>query len=199
MRTIETPENYRNAPLSNPRSIDDYDCRFPEKYNYYDRTPIGFLFSERSTEKVEPTYISLEVDGITYSVPSALADLVDEINDSKYIVTLENDWDNLGAVPISKELYKKAISFLLMYTIFIYKDDNKTVLQSPEINPCCNGSIDLSWSTVGARMLINVKFKEGRYLASFFGYPNSTKLPIEGLIDMDNIDKDIALWMKKLK
>jgi hypothetical protein len=199
MKSLETPENYRLTQLGHSNLIAEYDCRFPKGYDYYERKPIGFEFSDRSKEKTEPSYISLDVCGKIYSVPSSLFDLVDEINDSKYILKLEDDWDNMGAVTISSELYEKAISFLLMYAIYIYKDDNKTVVQAPEINPCCNGTIDFSWSTLGARMLINIKYKSGKYIASFFGYPTSTKLPIEGLIDMSNIDKDMASWMKKLK
>lgn len=199
MKITETPENYRHNYSSSINLIDEYDCHFPERTKYYEREPIGFQFSKRAEEKIEPSYIYIDILDKSYTVPSVLFDLVDEIKDSKYILDLENDWDNMGGIPISSDLYSKAIDFLLMYAIYIYKDDNKTVIQSPEINPCCNGSIDFSWSTTGARMLVNIKYKNEKYMASFFGYPNSTKLPIEGLIDINNVDKDTASWMKKLK
>jgi len=201
MKTLDTPENYRQSQICNPNLIKDYDGYFPEISRYHERDPIGFKFkfSKRVEEKIEPSFISVELLDKIYSVPSVLFDLVDEINDSKYILTLEDDWDNMGAIPISAELYESAINFLLMYAIYIYKDDNKTVIQSPEINPCCNGSIDFSWSTSGARMLINVKKKGEEFMATFYGYHNSNKLPFEGFIDMKNIDKNKASWMKELR
>jgi len=128
-----------------------------------------------------------------------MADLVEEINDSKKILLLEDNWDYLGASSISQDLYMETIRFLLMYSMYIYENYQKTVIQSPEINPCSNGTIDLSWRTQKARMLINVKKKGDVFLASFYGYYTENRLPQEGFIDMNKVDQSRALWMKELK
>lgn len=199
MKILKTPENYRRSQLINPNLIDEYDGHFPQKSTYYDREPIGFQFSKRVEERIDPPYISLDVSGEIYNIPGALFDLVDEINDSKYILNSEDNWDELGAVIISKELYKTAIRFLLLYMIYIYDNHGKAVISSPEINPCSNGTIDFSWKTTKARMLINVSRRNEEHRATFYYYLYNNKHPKEGLIDMLNVEKETAAWMVNLK
>lgn len=144
-------------------------------------------------------HIYIDVLGKIYNVPDALFDLVDEINDSKYILDLENNWDEMGAAPINKELYNSAIAFLLLYMTYIYDNHGKIVISTPEINPCSNGTIDFSWKTLKARMLINVSRKSKEYRATFYYYLYNNKHPKEGLIDMLNVEKETAAWMVNLK
>jgi len=195
MEIQNTPTNYIQNPIKSRSLIDDYDCYFRERNYYQERPKIGFEFSKRNTE----TTISVDVLGKIYTIPSAFFDLIDEINDSKSILSLQDNWDCLGAVQISEKLYIETINFLLMYAVYIYEHHSKSVIQTPEINPCANGTIDLSWRTSKARMLINIKQKEGVFLASFYGYHTENRLPQEGFIDMNKVDQSRALWMRELK
>ncbi len=200
MKILKTPTNYINPnQLGNSSLLGDYDCFIPKQSYFFDRKPIGFEFSKNSEEKSKSTTLSLNVLGKEYSVPSALFDLIEEIEESKSILDLEYNWDELGADIIKPALFGQAIDFILMYTTYIYENHQKTVISSPEINPCANGTIDFSWRTKAARMLINIKEKNGEFRASFYGYYYNNKLPLEGLIDMKNVDKTIASWMKELK
>ena len=143
MKNLSTPENYRQNQSTQDNLVNNYDYRFPERSTFYDRALIGFQFSKRTEEKIECPYISLDVLGKTYSIPSAFSDLVEEITESKYILDLENDWDGFSSLSIHKELYKAAIEFLLLYFTYIY-EKHKVVITSPEINPCSSGTIDFS-------------------------------------------------------
>jgi hypothetical protein len=202
MKTLEkiNIENFKHSQFNNSDLIDEYDLVCYKGYTWHERTPIGFQFSKiKNREKLDTSLIDFDLLGTKYSVPSSLKNLMDEINGAIYIVNLDDDWDGMGALSISRELYKNAIGLLLDYAIYIFKNYNKTVIQSPEINPVPNGTIDFSWTTTEARLLINVKYKNADYVASCYGYSKISGLSIEGLVDMKNIDNDIASLMKKLK
>jgi len=198
---IEPIKNFRDMP-SNPINM-DYDCyRRKESFYIEDRKSIGFDFPYSkliNQQKVEVKSLKFKLLEKEYLVYDAFKDIVDEINNSKYILELENNWDGMGAVIVPHELYQRGIEVLIMYANFIFDQYNKTVIQSPEINPCPNGTLDFSWTTENSRMLINIKPKDDDYVASCFGYSKVSKIAIEGFVDMVNIDIDIASWMRKLK
>lgn len=173
-----------------------------QEFSWYTRKYIGFeisdeIIKENESEK-DSKYVILDLLGKSHIIPKELYDIVEEINDSKYILDLEDNWDNMDARAVKVEVYKKTIEFLLMYAQHIYNVYG-VVIQAPEINLIPSGSIDLSWRTPGARMLINIKQKADKILATWFGYHKSDNLPEEGYIDITKVNESKALWMKELK
>lgn len=189
--------------LKTTKRTDTQDCDTQSKVNaraWYDRKYIGYEIAELSEAKDtnEKTPISFKILDRQFTIHSDLYDIADEIKDSRNILDLKDGWDHSTGKAVSPELYFKSIDFLLMYTNYIHKIYN-IVINAPEINLIPSGSIDLSWRTQGARMLINLKYKDNEFLATFYGYHKTNMLPHEGFIDILKVDESMAVWMKQLK
>ena len=138
-----------------------------------------------------------KIYGKTYFLPNQLKSIATAINESKWICSLKEDWDYDGASIIEKELFLSAIDFLIKYSIDIFKKSG-IVIKTPEINPCRDGSIDLSWRTPSARMLVNIRKTADELLAYYFGDILNNKFPIKGNVHLDNVSEHLAIWMKFL-
>jgi hypothetical protein len=69
----------------------------------------------------------------------------------------------------------------------------------PEIEPVNNGSIDISWHTDKARMLINVRHIEGKPFAFYYGNLFNNQVPTKGNVPIDGIVyTHLAEWMNYL-
>lgn len=101
------------------------------------------------------------------------------------IFTKEN-WDTEGAKAISIELFKAS-------KIFIESHKGESV---PECNPCSDGSIDWVFRCDFARLLINCKSKDGRYIASYYGDHNDDVNAIKGIIPLQLFYKPLYEWIK---
>ena len=123
-----------------------------------------------------------------------LQTLKQEIQNSKYILKLTNNWDENGALPISPMIYDSAIRFLQNYTLFIFKK-YKTIIETPSINPVNNGSIDLEWHTPNARLLVNIRDTQNAY---YYGDQHKNINSIKGSISFETIENFFAVWMTKL-
>ena len=118
------------------------------------------------------------------------------IDESKSLLSLGDNWDEEGALAIPKDIWNRAINFLKNYSEYILHD-KATIIKAPQINPCRDGSIDMSWRTPKARMLINFK-NDGSDLAHYYGdYYNSIN-SIKGYVKTDEIQEFLATWMKVL-
>lgn len=125
------------------------------------------------------------------------SDLERAIDDAKEILNLEDDWNGEGAEQISPEIFDVASNFLRRYDSYL-KETFKIDLLVPEINPCPNGTIDLSWRSPSARLLVNIKFIEGQYYAYFYGDRYNNKSPLKGNTQTEELSEGLAILMKSL-
>lgn len=169
----------------------------------YSRLPkIGFNYGKHNADSVkQETYIKFFHFDKVFVFPSALSEIVDEINHSKSYLSLEYDWDSFGASTVDHQVYKDCIDWLIQYSSYIYSS-SRTVIKGLEINLCPNGSLDLSWVTEKARLLINFKRKDNCIKAFFYGYVTSStsnqQIEKRGEIDLSTFDESLAVWMKSL-
>lgn len=189
----------------NPRTPNNSDNRnrnstHSKNSSWYDRKYIGYELAEISEPQngFSEENLTFSILNESFTVSNRLYDIVDEIIDSKFLLELEDGWDFENARAVNPDLYLKSIQFLVLYSSHIL-NVHGTVIQAPEINLIPSGSIDLSWRTEGARMLINIKQNKGEYIGTFYGYHKSNNLPSEGFIDLVKVDESKAVWMKKLK
>jgi len=171
--------------------------------DWYDtRTPIGFPISvNQSKEKrilETPIGCSFNLLGSTVILPEQLRHIYDEIIDSFYILELEQNWDDQGALPIPIEVFRSSIQLLVDYSLAALKVHN-TIIDTPEINPGPDGSIDLSWRTNQARLLINVKLVKGETKIRFYRDHYNNEKSNRGDLYLDIIDESFLIWMKFLK
>ncbi|MEX1120653.1 MAG: hypothetical protein WED82_00870 [Balneolales bacterium] len=124
--------------------------------------------------------------------------IYEEIEHSKYLKDLPEDWDEQGAAAIDEALYEVSIGFLLKYAEYLLTEKH-IIIESPEINPTRNGSVDLSWSTDNARMLINIRRKGGEMIAYYYGDLRDDKDVVKGSVSANKITDSLAVWMENLR
>lgn len=118
------------------------------------------------------------------------------IQEAAYITDLPDNWDEEGAKQISLQTFTAAASFLREYSRYLSTLGKS--LTPPEINPCCDSTIDLSWRTEQARMLINIRLLEKVPYAFFYGDRYHNKIPLKGNTPVDEFSEPLAVWMKYL-
>ncbi len=132
-----------------------------------------------------------------FFVSSKLSSIIEEIKRSEYILNLKGDWDEEGAEKVNENTWCSAVRFLINYSQYLL--DSNIVIEAPEINPCRDGSIDLSWRTDNARLLINIQNKKDGE-AVFYGdlYNGKGKMPIKGGVPFTGVQEHLVTWMKYL-
>jgi hypothetical protein len=138
----------------------------------------------------------IEIGQKVYEVQPAFKNLLEVIEESKNILDLKEGWDENNAVTISLETWVSAATFLIEYAQFIFDSFSQVVIDTPEINAVPNGTIDLSWRTSKARMLINIRKDEGEFLAYFYGDLYKNKYPTKGSVPTSAVMSHLAQWMK---
>ncbi|MBN1197967.1 MAG: hypothetical protein JXA23_01355 [Bacteroidales bacterium] len=147
---------------------------------------------ELTTEDLEITLLN-EIIPVKWK----LRQLAGLIEHSKHMLSLEPGWDEENAQPIDPEIWKAAVKFLMLYATEILEDSER-ILELPEINPCKDGTVDLSWRTSRARLLINLRKSEDVILAFYYGDFYKNVRPIKGWVNTDNVDLYLSMWMRNL-
>lgn len=104
--------------------------------------------------------IKVEVKGnIICEIDSALNILEKNINESKYILELGDDFDGEGSIGYSVETWTRAILFISKQFNYFFKKFN-IILPSPKIFHGPDGSIDMLWKQNEKIVLLNFPFNE---------------------------------------
>jgi hypothetical protein len=115
------------------------------------------------------------------------------IENSRYILQLEEGWDEENALAIDKSIWETATNFLRLYGSY-FTETFLSPMELPEINPTRNNSIDLEWRTEKGRLLIN--FSNQSDLATYYGDRYSNIDNIKGSVDVNEVKEYLAVWMK---
>jgi hypothetical protein len=141
-----------------------------------------------------PTTCSFVIENRIVEIPIALSSLEQAINDSKYILELEEGWDGENGKPFSKDTWSNAVNFLIDYATWIYKNTGKAI-DSPDIVHSVDGSIELLWQKEKFRIIISLP--ENSEMALFYG-DDYEEVKIEGTVSMKNIKSGLALAISDL-
>jgi hypothetical protein len=145
---------------------------------------------------IEPSEFVLDILGEHLEIPTRLEEIKSEIENSKRILNFEDDWNNDGACKIDTKIYLHAIKFLIEYSKYLKKLG--FIISSPDIDPCPDGTIDLSWNTDKARLLINFRIVDEDILGYFYGDLLNNISPIKGSFKVNEFCDYLAIWMKVL-
>jgi len=165
----------------------------PHHEKYYSRTD---AFRKNRYGSVSRSVRPLVIGEESIVVAEPFFSIVDEIEKSKYILELREGWDDSNAKSISSDVWNSSVLFLIRYSEVI-RECYSIVISTPEINPCRNGSIDLSWRTSKARMLINVRKENGEIVAFYYGDMYNNK-SVKGAVPVTGIENHLAVWMTNL-
>ena len=141
------------------------------------------------------SYQNLIIGSQVYKIPKRLKTLAKAINDSRNICLLEQGWDEDKAKQIAEPLWIISARFLIEYALHLY-DNADALLEIPEINPVPNGTIDLSWRTKNARLLINIREEKNETLAYYYGDLYNDRFPVKGYVTTKNVTLHLVQWMK---
>ena len=136
-------------------------ARTPEKREHTGEDPLGGMVRTSSLSAPGArTLFGLEV-------PAALAPLADEIERSREILDLEDNFDGGGSAAYSQETWQGATRFLLANAIAA-REWLALVPPVPNITPGPNGSIDIFWQSGSQELLLNVP-ADPSARASYYG------------------------------
>lgn len=186
---------WERSPISEPLEI----CGLKSLRARCDVKPVQFFWDNLGGYSAFYDYTGpnclLQIEARDYELPFRLTPLAKEIEESRYIYSLPECWDEEKAKQISQSLWNISISFLLDYAMSLFSHFD-VILETPEINPVPNGTIDFSWRTKLARMLINVRMEGNEYLAYYYGDLYQDRFPIKGSVPTDIVTSHLMQWMK---
>lgn len=115
-----------------------------------------------------------------------------EIERSKEILELQDDWDGEGAVGYSPATLDRAILFLKEHRAGLWRSYGSR-LPVPTIGPGPVGSIDLYWKQRDWELLINIP-ADIQESATFYGNKYGSQ-KIKGAFDPAKFTSAIAVWL----
>lgn len=123
--------------------------------------------------------------------------LESEIQDARmHILSLTDNWDNLGSIGYQEELFNRVEQFLKQFSAKIWKISlNTKTISSPFIQPGDAGSIDLHWKNKDFELLINIppKITDSIGLYGDNNGANKIELAVTGI---QNIEEILIPWLK---
>jgi hypothetical protein len=122
-----------------------------------------------------------------------LAPLRNIIESSRSILELHDDWDDEGSIGYKEETWNRATQFVLNSARFLW-DHHTTIMDTPDIGPGPDGSIDIHWETEKYELLVNIS-ADLKALATFYG-DNKGSLSIKGNLNPDSDNPVLLCWLK---
>lgn len=115
-----------------------------------------------------------------------------EIENSRWILDLPDDWDDQGSPKYSFNTWKRATDFLLLQSYFA-KNMMGRDLPAPKILPGPAGSLDLHWKMPSFELLVNIP-SEIKKAGTFYG-DNYGGLCIRGNLDTSKEVAGLIVWL----
>jgi len=132
------------------------------KFNVSKGKSVGRSFLERIEKNIIEVVASNELcinyefkDVIDLQIPVELSYLRTAYEKSQYILELENDWDENGALSYKLETWIKSINFIHEFSLIIFRDFKRKII-SPKIYHGPSQSIDILLENNKYSLLINI-------------------------------------------
>jgi hypothetical protein len=191
IKDISTLEKRNYGKIRSKPSVYGENCwRDPSKYIRDEPDDVLKLFGQKMIESPQLIFFgskfpfSENKDKIvdltneeSISVSSELNPLIEAVEESKYILELPDNWDEEGSESYSKEVWVKAVKFLIRHAEWVLEQTGKPIV-TPKILHGPDGSIDIYWKKPEFYLLINIPKEDGS-LATFY-VNNYKELKIEG-------------------
>ncbi|PWK70852.1 hypothetical protein LX99_04560 [Mucilaginibacter oryzae] len=153
------------------------------------------IFDEKYNGKTKTNYSHIKIGNWEFEYPNAIENIITEIKRSFSLLDMKDSWDDEGAVAVNIDTWIKAAIFLYNYAQYLYVNSkHQNVLIEPDIAPVNDGSIDLTWRTEKARLLINIKPKSLDRV-SYYCDLYSDKDFSKGNVSSESINEGFAGWL----
>src|SRR5580658_1862220 len=123
----------------------------------------------------------------------ALANISEEIERSREILKLPEDWDGEGSVGYSEDTWVRVRDFVWNQAK-AYWERHHRAIDCPRIEPGPNGRIDIHWKTNTSELLINVPVNRDESL-SFYGDTKAGS-HIKGSLKDSDYKQAMWLWLQ---
>ncbi|HTY10792.1 MAG TPA: hypothetical protein VMF88_06950 [Bacteroidota bacterium] len=141
--------------------------------------------------------IRIKLDDITsIEISRELKGIAEEIERSRYVYSLKDNFDEDGGKGYLRETWGRAIRFLCWYAEEIY-GKSATILRTPDISGGPGGSIDIWWKLKDFRLLINIP-ENVNDKPSFYG-DDRGESEIKGKFELDRINVGLLMCLANLR
>lgn len=90
-----------------------------------------------------------------FELPAAIGHLSSDIERSRSLLELADDWDDAGSPAYTEETWRRAVDLMVRIATHTW-EDHRVRVDSVDIVPGANGRIGLEWRAPGHELLINV-------------------------------------------
>ena len=137
------------------------------------------------------TMVDAETDEVARHLDLTRID--DEIEASRTLLDLHDDWDGEGSLGYDQPTWSRATRFLRANAELVGRQSGSSI-PPPAISPGPDGGIDLHWRTSDRELLIHVPADDGRP-ARFYGDDGAQGTPIEGELDPREPGSWLLMWL----
>jgi hypothetical protein len=136
--------------------------------------------------------ISASISGRTERISNSLSNA---IRASRYILDLDDDWDEEGSQRFNETTWKRATNFITQVAVSFRKQPDGFWIDPPRILPGPKGSIDIHWKTLKRELLINVP-DDDKCPADYYGSGGSADI-IKGKLETSAKNEWILVWLTR--
>ena len=128
-----------------------------------------------------------------FILPAALRHLAVEIERSRSMLDLPDDWDEAGSPGYAEATWERAVGFLVRNASWLWRDYGVPI-QAPRIRKGPDGSIDLDWRTPGHELLVNVP-ADPNESATYYGDDGAGRHQVKGSLDTSAPNQWLLMWL----
>lgn len=188
---IERRYPYLNQTSSPSVSEEDGESWYRVVKHSFDEDVIGELIREyHSPAHFEPK--SIDVHG--FKLCSELLAIARRIEASRYILDLEDNWDDEGSTAYNDATWRAAVQLVVESANQYWRSTHK-VAPLPAIAPGPDGSIDVTWIVGTRNLLVNVP-SEGAGSVTFSGLDTANRdRVVKGRLPADASHEWLMAWL----
>lgn len=128
-----------------------------------------------------------------FELPTAIGHLSGDIDRSRTLLELADDWDEAGSPGYAEETWRRAVDLMVRIAITTWENHHVRV-DSVDIVPGANGSIGLEWTAPGHELLITVPADPAEE-AVYYGDDGSGGNRQKGSFRVDRPNRWLSTWM----
>ena len=127
------------------------------------------------------------------ALPPALDHLGGELERSRRLLDLADDWDDEGSPGYDEATWDRAIGLLVRIATTLW-DDHGIAVDGGDVFPGSHSNIDFELRTPGRRLLVSVPPEPG-VPARYFGQDTTEVLKIKGQLEIGHPTGRLVAWL----
>ncbi len=139
-----------------------------------------------------PNLVASEYSFLWVKLPYQLHFLAKLFEDSRHLLTLDDDWDNEGGQRFNESHWRRVIRFLSDNALWLWERE-KLCIPEPRIIPGPNRTIDVHWKSAELELLLNIP-EDLNQPVSFYG-DDYKRDAVNGTLGLDHDNFWLMLWL----